>query len=158
MIEDILQTDPGELDMFHPVLHAIQTLAEAGDAANYAPLVHTAHVLSTGGKIDGCSPLEVVSVLGTAMGLQTVNPIDYPMFGVASLEPPLTVLPVRANLPDGRTGVTVRLNTGHFGSITNPFLGRSFIESAAGGGIPEVAAGALRSDQQPGCVRFEPLP
>ena len=158
MIEQILGTASGELDMFHPALHAVQTLAETGDAANYGPLVHTAHVLATGGRIDGCSPLEVVSVIGAAMGLQTVNPIDYPMFGVASLEPPLTLLPAHANLPDGRTGVTVRLDTGHFGSITNPFLGRSFVESAAAGGVPEVAAGDLQSDQWPGCVRFDPLP
>ena len=158
LIDFILTTPPGELDMFHPVVHVLQVLAEGGDAANYAPHVDTAHVLSLGGKIDGCSPLEVVSVIGTAMGLSVVNPQVHPMFGSASFEPPVATLPVTGNLPGPRTGVTVELNTGHFGAVTNPDLGRSFVTSLATGAVPTVNVPALFSDSIAGCPRYDPLP
>src|SRR5262249_51646971 len=122
-----------ELDMFHPLVHLLQTFAEVGDAANYAPHVQTAHVLSTSGLIDGCSPVEVASINGTGMGLEVANPLYYPVFGSATLETPTTTLPVSGNLPGGRTGVTVQLDAGHFGASTNPSLGRSFADSFASG-------------------------
>ena len=40
------------------------------------------------------------------------------------------------NLAGGRTGVTIQLDTGHFGASTNPLIGRTFVESLAGGGTP----------------------
>jgi hypothetical protein len=147
-----------ELDMFHPLLHALQTFAEVGDAANYAQHVQTAHVLSTSGLLDGCSPVEVGSILGTAMGLEVANPLYHPMFGSATLEPPTTTLPAAGNLAGGRTGITVQLNTGHFGSVTNPGLGRSFADSLATGAIPTVNASPLFSDTIAGCPRYDPLP
>jgi hypothetical protein len=158
LIDSLLGTGPGELDMFHPIAHAVQTLAEVGDAANYARRVGTAHVLSTGGLIDGCSPLEVVSVIGTAMGLDVVDPLVYPMFGSLSFEPGTTTLPAMGNLPGGRTGITVQLDAGHFGASTNPDLGRSFLTSLATGAVPTVNTAALLSDSVPGCVRVDPLP
>lgn len=158
LVDAFLGAAPGELDMFHPVPHALQTLAEAGDSANYAPLVDVAHVLSIGGLIDGCSPLEVVSIIGTGMGLPIVQPLVHPMFGALAFEPGTTVLPVTANLPGGRTGLTVELDTGHFGSVTNPNLGRSFLTSMAAGGAPTVNVAALFSDTDPGCDRYDPLP
>jgi hypothetical protein len=159
LIDTALGAGSGELDMFHPAVHALQTLAEVGDAANYAPLVSSPHVLSTGGLKDGCSPLEVVSVSGTGMGLPVANPLYYPMFGTLSLEPPTTVFPVSGNLSGGRTGVTVQLDTGHFGSITNPTLGRSYADSFAGGATPTVNPTLpLLTDSWFGCMRYDPLP
>jgi hypothetical protein len=161
LADAVLGAAPGELDMFHPGVHALQTLAEVGDAANYAPLVSSQHVLSTGGLLDGCSPLEVVTVIGTGMGLSVVNPLDYPVFGTAALEAPTTTFPVSGNLSGARTGLTVQLNTGHFGSITNPTLGRSFADSFAGGGTPTINPTLpLQTDMwiAPCPARYDPLP
>jgi hypothetical protein len=159
LIDGLLGTQPGELDMFHPVVHALQTLAEVGDAANYAKRVDHAHVVSVGGTKDGCSPLEVVQVLGTALGLDVGNPLVHPMFGSARFEPNITAFPVHGNLADGRTGVTIQLDTGHFGASTNPQIGRTFVESLAAGGVPTVAPGPLSADFNAGCAgRFDPLP
>ena len=154
----VIGTGSNELDMFHPLVHVLQTFAEVGDAANYAPHVQTAHVLSTSGLIDGCSPVEVASILGTALGLEVANPLFFPVFGSTTLEPPITTLPVTGNLPGGRTGVTVQLDTGHFGTVTNPTLGRSFADSLATGGTPTVNPNPLLSDTTEGCPRFDPLP
>jgi hypothetical protein len=154
----VLGPGAAELDMFHPLVHVVQTFAEVGDAANYAPHVLNAHVLSTSGRIDGCSPMEVGSVLGTALGLQIVNPIYHPLFGSTTLEPTITTLPVSGNLDGGRTGITVQLDTGHFGTVTNPDLGRSFVDSMASGGVPTVDASPLLSDAVEGCLRYDPLP
>jgi hypothetical protein len=157
-LDGLLGLPPDELDMFHPVLHALQTISEVGDAANYGREVTTAHVLSVGGVLDGCSVWEVVSILGTALGLQLANPIFHPTFGSLALEPTIVALPAGANLAGQRTGVTVQLETGHFGTVTNPNLGLSFLESFAATGIPTVDPGPLSSDSTPGCSgRFEPL-
>ncbi|HYD50850.1 MAG TPA: hypothetical protein VEB21_21015, partial [Terriglobales bacterium] len=147
-----------EMDQYHPLVHLVQTFVEIGDAANYSPLVNHAHVVSTSGLLDGCSPVEAISIIGTAMGLDVANPLYYPAFGSPSLEPPTIDFPVSGNLPDGRTGITVQLDTGHFGASTNPSLGRSFVESAAGGGVPVVDPDPLMADTNPGCIRFDPLP
>lgn len=160
-VRDLLDTLAGqslaELDIFHPLLHAVQTLAEVGDAANYGALIQNAHVLSIGGSLDGCSPLEVVNTLGTSLGLEVANPILHPLFGSSLLEPPATSLPAAANLSDGRTGLTVELSTGHFGAQANPTLGRSFMDSSAAGGVPAVTPNPLVSDAFPGCPRYAPL-
>jgi hypothetical protein len=157
-VDSLLSAAPGELDMFHPVVHVLQTLAEVGDAANYARRVDTAHVVLIGGTKDGCSPLEVIVHLGTALGLDVANPLFHPFFGSSLLEPPTIALPVGGNLPDGRTGVTIQLDTGHFGARTNPLIGRTFVESLAGGGTPTVDPGTLSADFTPGCAgRFDPL-
>jgi len=147
-----------EMDQFHPLVHAVQTFAEIGDAANYAPFATNAHIVSTSGLIDGCSPVEAISIIGTAMGLDVANPLYYPVFGSALLETPTTSLPAMANLMDGRTGVTVQLDGGHFSATTNPTLGRSFADSLAGGGVPEVDPDPLLSNTVPGCARYDPLP
>jgi hypothetical protein len=147
-----------EMDQYHPLIHAVQTFAEIGDAANYGRFATNAHILSTSGLIDGCSPVEAVSIVGTAMGLDVANPLYYPVFGSAALETPTTPIPVMGNLFDGRTGVTVHLDTGHFGSATNPTLGRSFVDSLAGGGVPEIDPAPLLPDTNPGCLRFDALP
>jgi len=158
LVDSILGTPPTELDMFHPVVHALQTLAEVGDAANYAAMISTAHIAGIGGIKDGCSPLEVDEHLATALGVQIANPLFYPVFGTAAFEPATTLLPVSGNLAGGRTGVIVQLDTGHFGASTNPQIGRTFVESMAGGATPTVNPGALSSDSTPGCSgRFDPL-
>lgn len=159
LLDPLLGTEPDELDMFHPIGHAVQTLAEIGDAANYAPRVQHAHVVSIAGLTDGCSPIEVTTLLGIAMSLDVANPLWFPAFGEASLEPPAVELPVAGNLPDGRTGVTVQLHTGHFGARTNPDIALSFVRSLAEDGIPTVAPGPLRGDSVPGCAgRHGPVP
>jgi hypothetical protein len=147
-----------EMDQFHPLVHAVQTFAEIGDAANYAPLADNAHIVSTSGLIDGCSPVEAISIIGTGLGLEVVNPLYYPVFGSAALETPTTTLPVMGNLIDGRTGATVQLDGGHFAASTNPTLGRSFADSLAGGGVPEINPDPLLSNTVPGCARYDPLP
>ena len=158
LVDGILGTPPGELDIFHPTVQVLQVLAEVGDAGNYAERIDTAHVASIGGKIDGCSPLEVVEHLATALGHQVANPLFVPMFGSAALEPSTTTLPVGGNLAGGRTGITIQLDTGHFGASTNPQIGRTFVESLAAGGTPTVNPGPLSSDSTPGCSgRYDPL-
>jgi hypothetical protein len=136
----------------------VQTFAEIGDAANYAPLAGGAHIVSTSGLIDGCSPVEAISIIGTGMGLDVANPLYHPVFGSVLLETPAVGLPVMGNLLDGRTGITVQLDTGHFGASTNPTIGRSFVDSLAGGGVPQVNPDPLLSDTVPGCNRYDPLP
>ena len=159
LVDGLLGTPPTELDPFHPVLHALQTLAEVGDAAAYARRGTSAHVLATSGLDDGCSPLEVTTFLGTAAGLQLANPLLHPVFGTLALEPTTVALPAAGNLPGGRTGVLVQLDTGHFGAHSNPSLGNSFVVSLAGTGVATVAPGLLLPDFTPGCAgRFGPLP
>jgi hypothetical protein len=134
-------------------------VAEVGDPANHAPFVNSAHVLSVGGLKDGCSPWEVVAHLGRTLGLELGNPVLHPTFGALALEPSVAPLPVVSNLAGGRTGVTVQLDTGHFGTVTNPALGTSFVESYAASGTPTVDPGVLTSDNSPGCAgRFDSLP
>jgi hypothetical protein len=159
IVDSLLGSAPGELDMFHPVPQVLQTLAEIGDAANYGARVEAAHVVSMGGLKDGCSPLEVIAHLGTAMGLDVANPLYHPVFGSPALEPPTVPLPAMGNLADGRTGVTIQLDTGHFGASTNPTVGRSFVDSLASGGVPTLDPDPLLSSITPGCAgRFDPLP
>lgn len=159
LLELGLGIPPFELDEFHPLPHALQTIAEIGDSANYAPYVDTAHILSIGGTLDGCSPLEVIALLGIGLGTETAHPLYVPMFGSAAEEPPAVELPATANLADGRTAVTVQLRTGHFGAVTNPELGRSFVTSLAAG-VPTIDPGKrLLKDKEPGCAgRYWPLP
>ena len=147
-----------EMDQFHPLIHAVQTFAEIGDAANYSPFATNAHIVSTSGLIDGCSPVEAISIIGTAMGLEVTNPLYYSVFGSASLETPTTTLPVMGNLVDGRTGVTVQLDGGHFAASTNPTLGRSFADSLSTGAVPELNPDPLLSNTVSGCDRYDPLP
>jgi hypothetical protein len=136
----------------------VQTFAEIGDSSNYARMATHAHVVSTSGLIDGCSPVEAISILGTALGLEMANPLYHPVFGSSVLEPPTTTFPVSGNLSDGRTGITVQLDGGHFSASTNPSIGRSFADSLAGGGTPTVNPDPLMSNNEPGCFRFDELP
>ena len=159
LVESLAGALPGELDDFHPAFHALQTFAEIGDAANYASRVTSAHVVSVGGLIDGCSPLEVISHLSTALGTPVANPLYVPVFGSAGLETSTVALPVGGNMPGARTAVTIQLDTGHFGTVTNPAIGVSFLTSLAAGGVPTVDPGVLASDATPGCSgRAAPLP
>lgn len=153
----VIGTGAAEMDQFHPLPHAVQTFAEIGDASNYGRFATNAHILSTSGLIDGCSPVEAVSIVGTAMGLDVANPLYYPVFGSTALEPPTLSLPVMGNLMDGRTGVTVQMDGGHFSTSTNPTLGRSFVDSLLMG-VPEIDPLPLMSNTEAGCNRFDPLP
>ncbi len=157
-VEDLLGFLPGELDLFHPTIHALQSVIEVGDATNYARKPQTAHVLSLGGLLDGCSPWEVVFQIGNAFGLDLANASFAPTFGDPAQEPTELALPVTANLPDGRTGLTVQLATGHFGAGVNTGLGRSFVESFGATGLPTVDSVPLSSDTGGGaCPRFAPI-
>lgn len=157
LLDQILGLPPTELDIFHPALHGLQAMAEVGDAANYAHLIRHAHVLSIGGLKDGCSPIEVISHLATSLGTPVADPLLFPTFGSAALEPPTASFPIAGNLADGRTFVTVQLDTGHFGSRTNPSLGKTFVESLAATGLPTIDPTPLLPDTVPGCAgRFSP--
>jgi hypothetical protein len=151
LIDGLVGTTPGELDMFHPLVHALQTLAEVGDPANYGSLITKAHVVSVGGQNDGCAPIEAAGVLGITLGLDMANPLVYPIFGSLALEPRLVGLPVAGNLPGSRTGVIVQLDAGHFGASVNPSIGGSFVRSLASQQTAGVDPGPLRSDPNPGC-------
>lgn len=93
------------------------------------------------------------------MGLPVANPLALPIFGTASLEPSAIAFAVAGNLPGGLTGVTVHVAGGHFGSIANPTLGRSFVDSLVSGS--PVVSPTLPLNSDPGfgvCVRYDPLP
>jgi hypothetical protein len=152
-----LQAPTGEIDMFHPAIQAIQTLAEIGDPANYARFVH-AHLDVYAGYIDSCTPIETNIHLANALGIPIANPIHTPVFGSARFEPPVIALPTRANLAHRRTGVMVEVDDGHFGASANPSIGRSFVDSLATGGAPTVNPGPLFSFHSPGCFPGRPDP
>ena len=46
-------------------------------------------------------------------------------------EPAIATAPVSQNLPGGRTGAVVQVDSGHFGARTYPAIGRSFVDSIA---------------------------
>ena len=91
---------------------------------------------STAARRSRSSP---ISAPRSARGRQSAVPTVLRILIASSLRP--STLPVTGNLTDGRTGVTIQLDTGHFGAITNPLIGRTFVESLAGGGTPTVIPG-----------------
>lgn len=159
LITSLLSAEPGELDIFHPDVQVLQTIAEIGDAANYARRVRS-DVALYAGWIDGCSPIEANVDLAEALRVPIANPIARPVFGTSRFEPSTADLPVSANLADGRTGVTVALEQGHFGASLNPGIGRSFINSIADGRPATVDPGVLNVGfPTPGCLgRADPPP
>lgn len=159
LVEGLLGIPGDELDMFHPIVQAVQAIAEGGDAAAYGPHIDQAHVLSISGIHDGCSPIETQTHLATSAGWEVAHPLYHPVFGSAAAETPTVDFPVSSNLPDGRTAVEVQLDTGHFGSIVHPELALSFLESLAGGQTPVVEAPPefVSSPAFP-CLRYDPLP
>jgi len=160
LIDGILGTGPGELDIFHPWAQVLQTFAEIGDAANYGRLVDGPDVLVYGGLTDGCSPIEVSMHLAETLDIPVANTLTRrPLFGSTAFEPGLTTLPVSENLAGGRTGVLVQVNDGHFGARANPSIGRSFADSIAGGGPTTEAPTTLDGVWGSNCSqRFDPPP
>lgn len=169
LVDAILGTGPGELDIFHPYPQILQTFAEAGDATNYAASIQS-HIVLYGGLRDGCTSIEVAVHLAEALGIPVVNPqTRHPLFGpplppalagyTSPFEPVVVTAPVSANLPGGRTGVMVEVDSGHFGASTYPAIGRSFVDSIVTSGTPTVAPG-LTPPAPPGtqCPRFDPPP
>jgi hypothetical protein len=163
LVDGILGSQPGELDIFHPYPQILQTFAEPGDAANYAAHVDT-NVAIYAGLRDGCSPIEVSVTLAQAMGVPIAHPVTrQPVFGLSlsstSLEPGLVVPPVSGNLPSGKTGVMVEVDDGHFGARDYPAIGRSFVDSLVATGVATVDPGATPPhDPGTGCVRFDAPP
>ena len=160
LIDGILGLDPGELDMFHPWTQVLQTFAEAGDAANYGHLVDGPDIVAYGGLIDGCAPIEVSMHLAQTLGIPVANRLTrHPLFGSAALEPEAIDLPVSENLPGGRTGVLVQSRDGHYGATAIPSIGRSFVDSIAGGGPTTEDPGPLDAVYGPNCgARADPPP
>jgi hypothetical protein len=171
LVDGLLGTAPGELDMFHPYPQVLQTFAEVGDPANYAAAIDTDIVLYAGLR-DGCTAIETATDLATALGVPVVNPqTRRPLFGPAALaqvpgyespfEPPVATAPVSQNLDGGRTGAMVQVDSGHFGARTYPAIGRSFVDSIASGGPTVINPGAT-PPAAPGsqCPRpsFDPPP
>jgi hypothetical protein len=78
-----------ELDEFHPVVHALQSLSEDGDAANYADemMARSPHVVMTAGVDDGCSVFEGAAHIAAATGMQRARYND-PVQQVLPGEPP----------------------------------------------------------------------
>ena len=169
LVDGLLGTGPGELDMFHPYPQVLQTFAEVADPANYASAV-TADVVLYAGLQDGCTPIETNTHLAEALDVPIANPqARRPLFGPAGLahipgyaspfEPAIVTTPVSENLPGGRTGVMVQVDTGHFGARNYPAIGRSFVDSIAAGGPVTVDPGPTPPGA-PGtqCPRFDPPP
>jgi hypothetical protein len=169
LVDAILGTGPGELDIFHPYPQLLQTFAEAGDATNYASAIQSDLVLYAGLR-DGCTSIEVAVQLAEALGIPVVTPqTRSPLFGPplppwltsygSPFEPGVVDAPVTANLPGGRTGVMVEVDSGHFGALTYPSIGRSFVDSLVTTGTATVAPGPT-PPSPPGsqCPRFDPPP
>ena len=164
LVDGLLGSVPGELDIFHPYPQILQTFAEPADPANYASAI-TTDVALYGGLRDGCTAIEVSTHLATAMGIPIANPqTRRPLYGPLVLaeigypspfEPTVVTTPVSQNLPGGRTGVVVQVDSGHFGARTYPAIGRSFVDSIAAGGPVVVDPGPTPPDP-PGsqCPRF----
>lgn len=168
LVDGLLGAEEGELDIFHPYPQVLQTFAEPADPANYAAAI-TADVVLYAGLQDGCTSIEVSTHLATAMGVPIANPqTRRPLYGLQALvdagyespfEPAVVTTPVSQNLPGGRTGVVVQVDSGHFGARTYPAIGRSFVDSIAVGGPAVVDPGPTPPDP-PGsqCPRFGPPP
>ncbi|MCC5950820.1 MAG: hypothetical protein JJU45_01875 [Acidimicrobiia bacterium] len=170
LVENLIGAEPGELDVYHPYPQLLQTFAEPAEPANYAAAI-TTDVVMYGGLRDGCTAIEVSTHLATALGIPIANPqTRQPLYGPLVLaqadydspfEPSNVVTPVSQNLPGGRTGVVVQVDSGHFGARTYPAIGRSFVDSIAAGG-PSVVDPGPTPPEPPGgqCPRFgaPPIP
>jgi hypothetical protein len=169
LVDGLLAAEPGEIDMFHPYPHVLQTFAEGADPANYAAAVDTDVALYAGLQ-DGCTSIETNTHLAQALGVPISNPqARRPLFGpeglahipgyVSPFEPAVVTTPVSENLPGGRTGVMVEVDTGHFGARAYPGIGRSFIDSIASGGPVTIDPGPTPPvDPGTQCPRFDPPP
>lgn len=169
LVDGILGTGPGELDIFHPYPQLLQTFAEVGDSTNYASMIQPDLVLYAGLR-DGCTSIEVATQLAEALDIPIVNPqARNPLFGpplpavvvgyTSPFEPAVVTAPVTANRPGGRTAVMVEVDSGHFGASTYPAIGRSFIDSIAFTGTATVNPGPTPA-APPGsqCPRFDSPP
>lgn len=169
LVDGLLGAEPGEIDMFHPYPHVLQTFAEGADPSNYASAI-TADVVLYAGLRDGCTSIETSTHLAEALDVPIVNPqARRPLFGLDALahipgyippyEPAIAAAPVSQNLPGGRTGAVVQVDSGHFGARTYPAIGRSFVDSIAAGG-PVVIDPGPTPPVDPGtrCPRFDPAP
>jgi hypothetical protein len=169
LVDGLLGAQPGEIDMFHPYPQVLQTFAEVGDPANYAAAV-TQDVVLYAGLQDGCTPIETSTDLAEALGVPIANPqARRPLFGpeilahlpgyTSPFEPPIVTTPVSRNLPGGRTGAVVQVDSGHFGARTYPSIARSFVDSIAAGGPTVIDPGPTPpSDPGTSCPRFDPPP
>ncbi len=168
LVDGLIGAEVDELDIFHPYPQILQTFAEPADPANYASAI-TTDVAMYAGLRDGCTSIEVSTHLATALGIPVANPqTRRPLYGPLALvqagyespyEPGVVVTPVSQNLPGGRTGVVVQVDSGHFGARTYPAIGRSFVDSIAAGGPVVVDPGPTPAEA-PGsqCPRFGPPP
>ncbi len=168
LVDSLIGSPPDELDIFHPYPQILQTFSEGADPANYASAI-TSDIALYGGLRDGCTSIEVSTHLATALGIPIANPqTRMPLYGpevlttigyASPFEPPVTATPVSENLPGGRTGVVVQVDSGHFGARDHPAIGRSFVDSIAAGG-PVVVDPGPTPPTDPGsqCPRFGPPP
>lgn len=169
LVDGLLATQPGEIDMFHPYPQVLQTFAEVGDAGNYASAI-TADVVLYAGLRDGCTSIETATGLAEALDVPIARPqARQPLFGPEGLthvpgyqspfEPEVVTTPVSQNLPGGRTGVEVQVDSGHFGARNYPSILRSFVDSIATGGPVVIDPGATPPvDPGTQCPRFDPPP
>ena len=85
LVDGLLGSAPGELDIFHPYPQILQTFAETADPANYASMI-TTDVAMYGGLRDGCTSIEVSTHLATALGIPIANPqTRRPLYGPQAL-------------------------------------------------------------------------
>lgn len=144
LVDGLLFTNRYELYDGHPIVQALQTLAEGGDSSNFASGILTPHVLMTNGMDDGCQPREAASHLATAAGFDVSTPVLSPVLGIETLagRTPLD-RPISGNLAEGGTGVLVQIDGGHFVAMANPELVRGWVDSWAQTGTAVVNDAAL---------------
>ncbi len=156
LIDAVLLAPSGELDEFHPVVQIMQTLAEAGDAANYAGAIQTPHVVMTEGVDDGCSVRETAEHGAAAAGFPVADPPLLAVFAIQTLQGRAPVALPAAGNDAGRTRVLLQLDAGHFGVQANPQLVREFFDDLLDTGTPTVPAGPFTATSDAQCIRYDP--
>lgn len=150
-MEGIFPLAQGELDMYHPVGHLLQTLTEIGRCGNYARYVSTDNFLITAGYQDACTLRESANAIATELyrvgsieAADTSAAFSQAGMPVPQIDGIQTVLgvnphsmPVSGNLPNSGTGVYMLLEGHHGASNADPDIGR-FLSDIAQGATPTI--------------------
>jgi pimeloyl-ACP methyl ester carboxylesterase len=123
-VQIFVRDDP--LDEFNPIINMVQMFIEAGDPANYGPLlidrpmagVTPKNIFQTEGFVDHYAPDHGIEAFGVSMGLSLVSPVIQPVTGFGLRDRSTLTAPVMGNA-NGLTGVLLQYNQksgsdGHF--------------------------------------------
>jgi hypothetical protein len=139
LVEEIIG-EARPLDEFNNALALVQMFIEAGDAANYGPLlareplpgVGPKHIFQSEGFVDHFTPTSSIEALGVAIGASPVEPVLEDVAGFALRGIPAVAAPVTGNL-NGRTAVFLQYTAvpgsdGHFVVDDVPAAQRQHVE------------------------------